>query len=247
MIYLILFWLFFGITLLQSKQRKRLIAKPYQDWILDTIGLLVQGGLIPLFQILLSVQVYSWLLPQAQGSLNIESWVSFMISFVVVDYLYYWNHRLLHQKLFFPIHIVHHTVTQMDMLGSSRNTLWSSFFLPYIWINSLMLYLLNDFRGYAFGIFLTCLLDLWRHSDLKLPQKSIFYNALNRWLILPEDHAYHHSQQQLGNFGANLKIWDRLHGTYINLDFNCKELGITLNMNLMQKLLFPFSQKIFKH
>ncbi|MDJ0508507.1 MAG: sterol desaturase family protein [Crocosphaera sp.] len=241
MIALLLFWFFFGITLLQTKQREFLAQKSSQDWLLDSLGLCMQGIIIPFLQIVLGLHLYSWLLPQANNCLDIDPWLSFIISFVVVDYLYYWHHRLLHQRFFFPLHAVHHTVSQMDMLGTSRNTLWSSFFLPYLWINSLMLYLLKDFHGYSLGIFLTCLLDLWRHSSLNVQKESILYHLLNPWLILPEDHAYHHSRSQLGNFAANLKIWDRLHGTYRVSDNTIQPIGIILNMNLIQKLFYPFS------
>ena len=241
MMALLLFWLLFGITLLQTKQRECLAKKSHQDWFLDGLGLCLQGIIIPLLQIVLSLHFYSWLFPQAKNCLDVDPWLSFVISFVGVDYLYYWHHRLLHQRFLFPLHAVHHTVSHMDMLGTSRNTLWSSFFLPYLWVNSLMLYLLKDFQGYSLGIFLTCFLDLWRHSSLNLPQQSIFYHLLHPWLILPQDHAYHHSRNQLGNFAANLKIWDHLHGTYKQSDATIQTLGIILNLNLLQKLFYPFS------
>jgi len=241
MLSLVLFWLFFGLALLQAKQRQFLLTKPPQDWLIDSLGLCVQGGLIPLLQIALGVRVYQCLWPQAQGCLNLAPWMGWLISFVGVDYLYYWNHRLLHQKLLFPIHALHHTVTKMDMMSSARNTLWSSFFLPYIWVNSIVVFLLEDPRGYAIGIFLTYVLDLWRHSSLDLPQDSMFYRLLNPWLVLPQDHAYHHSQNRPANFAANLKLWDRLHGTYVKSESNFHVLGITLNLSLTQKLLWPFS------
>ena len=248
MLSLILFWLFFGLALFQAKQRQFLRAKPPEDWLLDSLGLCVQGGLIPLMQIVLQLQIYQWLCPQTQGCLNLSPWVGLLISFVGVDYLYYWHHRLLHQKLLFPIHALHHTVTQMDMVGSARNTLWSSFFLPYVWVNSIMVFLLEDPRGYALGIFLTYFLDLWRHSSLELPQDSIFYRLLNPWLILPQDHAYHHSQHQAANFAANLKLWDILHGTYVKSECNSNVLGIPLDMSVTRKLFWPFPSPLtIKH
>ncbi|MDJ0845027.1 sterol desaturase family protein [Crocosphaera sp.] len=241
MVSLVVFWLFFVATLLQVKQRQFLARKSYQDWLLDGLGLCVQGGGIPLLQILIGLHLYSWLLPDIKGSLELNPAISFLISFVGVDYLYYWHHRLLHHKFLFPVHAVHHTVTQMDMLGSSRNTLWSSFFLPYLWVNGFMLYVLNDVRGYSLGIFLTSFLDLWRHSSLNLPQQSMVYQLLNYCLILPKDHAYHHSRNKPANFAANCKMWDRLHGTYVDSHPQNQSLGIPLNMSLIQKLFYPFS------
>jgi sterol desaturase/sphingolipid hydroxylase (fatty acid hydroxylase superfamily) len=240
MVAILAFWLLFGLTLCQPQQRHFLRQKSKQDWLLDGLGLCIQGGLIPLVQIILSLQLYQGLFPQLKGCLELAPWVGIIISFVGVDYLYYWNHRLLHQPWLFPIHAVHHTVTQMDMLGTSRNTLWSSFFLPYVWVNSLMVYLLQDSRGYALGIFLTYLLDLWRHSCLNLPPESLLFQWFNPWLILPQDHAQHHEQKGQGNFGANLKLWDRLHHTSAISNPEEQVLGITLELNLAHKLLWPF-------
>lgn len=238
---IIIFWLFFATTLLQSKQRKLLITKSLQDWFLDGIGLCFQGAIIPLLQIGIATHLYQKILPQSQGCLIIKPWLGFIISFVIVDYIYYWTHRLLFHEILFSVHAVHHSVTQMDMLGTSRNTLWSSLFLPYIWLNSLMLYLLSDYRGYAFGFLLTCLLDLWRHSSWNLPENNIIHRILNPWLILPQDHAHHHCGDKLGNFAANLKLWDIFHGTYIKPNYHDENMGITLNINIVQKLFFPFT------
>ncbi len=240
MVALFSFWSLFALTLLQSEQRQLLRQKPMSDWLLDSIGLMVQGGIIPILQTLLVWKGYEWILPHARGCLDWESWVSFLTCFVGVDYLYYWNHRWLHTPRLFPIHAVHHTVTQMDMLGSSRNTLWSSLFLPYLWVNALMLYLLKDNSSYILAMVITCLLDLWRHSSLTIDVNSILYQFLNPWLILPQNHAYHHGSSTTGNFGANLKFWDKLHNTYAEVILNTDDLGVTLDMSLIQKLFWPF-------
>lgn len=237
---LLSFWILFALSLLQPQQRQFLRQKPLEDWLLDGIGLFVQGVIIPILQMLLILKGYAWIFPNLRGYLDWQPWLSFFICFVGVDYLYYWVHRGLHTAQLFPIHAVHHTITQMDMLSSSRNTLWSSFFIPYVWIHGLMLYLLKDSNGYLLGITLTYLLDLWRHSSLDFPCESRLYRLFNLWLIMPQDHAAHHQRGTKGNFGANLKLWDQLHKTSIKLALNSRPLGILLNMSLSQKLFFPF-------
>jgi len=230
----------FGSTILNKSSRTKLKSKCFEDWLLDSLGLWFQGMLIPLLQVILIYQLSPWL-PIPQKCLNLPIILSFILSFVAIDYLYYWNHRLLHSAFFWNIHRVHHTVTDLDVLGTSRNTIWASFLIIYLWIHTLFLYLLTDPTGYLLGVSLTSALDLWRHSQLIIPSNSWLYRFLSPWLILPQDHAWHHSSQCFNyNYGANLKLWDRLHGTYYNNSQLPTEIGIKTSLSLTQKLLFPF-------
>jgi sterol desaturase/sphingolipid hydroxylase (fatty acid hydroxylase superfamily) len=230
-----------GWTITNQVGRTQLKIKSREDWLLDGIGLTIQGIFIPLLQATLVYWFYQHLLPTQQGYLELSLIPTFIISFVVVDYLYYWNHRLLHSKLLWKVHQVHHTVTQMDVLGTSRNTLWTSLLIIYLWIHTLFLYLLADSTGYLLGVSLTCALDLWRHSRLIIPESKWFYQFLSFWLILPHDHAWHHCREVHNyNYGANLKIWDKLHGTYYESKKLPSIIGIPSSLNLFQKLLFPF-------
>jgi len=229
-----------GWTIFNKSTRNKLKKKCFQDWLLDSLGLWLQGMLIPLLQVILIYQLSPWL-PIPQKCLNLPIILSFILSFVAIDYLYYWNHRLLHSAFFWNIHRVHHTVTDLDVLGTSRNTIWASFLIIYLWIHTLFLYLLTDPTGYLLGVSLTSALDLWRHSQLIIPSNSWLYRFLSPWLILPQDHAWHHSSQCFNyNYGANLKLWDRLHGTYYNNSQLPTEIGIKTSLSLTQKLLFPF-------
>ncbi|MEH1958098.1 MAG: sterol desaturase family protein [Nostoc sp.] len=242
---LLIFGSFIGLvgwTISNQFGRTQLQAKTREDWLLDGIGLTIQGILIPLLQATLVYWLYQHLLPNQQGYLKISLVPAFITSFVVVDYLYYWNHRLLHTKLLWKVHQVHHTVTQMDVLGTSRNTLWTSLLIIYLWIHTLFLYLLADPTCYLLGVSLTSALDLWRHSHLIIPESSWLYQFLSSWLILPHDHAWHHCREIYNyNYGANLKIWDKLHGTYYESKNLPSIIGIPSSLNLFQKLLFPFS------
>ena len=229
-----------GWTIFNKSTRNKLKKKCFQDWLLDSAGLVFQGILIPLFQVILIYQL-SCLLIMPQKCLNLPIILSFILSFVGVDYIYYWNHRLLHCSFLWKIHRVHHTISYMDVLGTSRNTLWASFLIIYLWIHSWFIYILTDPTGYLLGVSLTSALDLWRHSQLIIPSNSWLYRFLSPWLILPQDHAWHHSSQCFNyNYGANLKLWDRLHGTYYNNSQLPTEIGIKTSLSLTQKLLFPF-------
>ncbi|MCU0541771.1 MAG: sterol desaturase family protein [Oscillatoriaceae cyanobacterium Prado104] len=230
-----------GWTAFARSCRTQLQAKSLEDWLLDSAGLCVQGMLIPLLQATVIYQLYRHWLPLSPGKLHASLIVTFMLSFVAVDYLYYWNHRLLHSGVFWNIHQVHHTVTHLDVLGTSRNTIWASLLIIYLWVHSLFLYLLADPAGYLLGVSLTSALDLWRHSQLTIPSNSCLDRCLSPWLILPQEHAWHHSSQLPNcNYGANLKLWDKLHGTYYQANELPSAIGIATPLNFTQKLFLPF-------
>ena len=241
MITFIAFWGLFGFTLAQPQLRQTLSRKDQASWILDMSGLVVQGMLIPLLQIAVVYQGYRWLLPGLHHAWALSPLGAFLLSFVGVDYLYYWNHRLLHSHWLWPIHRVHHTVTQMDVLGTSRNTLWSSFFILYLWVHALFIFSLSDPTAYILGVSLSNALDLWRHSEAHPP--AWLSRWLAPWLILPQDHAWHHSPESGTNYGANLKLWDWLHNTAHQPSCDRPapaSLGIPTPLSLVQQLIWPF-------
>jgi sterol desaturase/sphingolipid hydroxylase (fatty acid hydroxylase superfamily) len=223
-------------TLANLQSRCKLRQKPCQDWLLDGCGLAIQGVIIPLLQAVLYglIRLKS---PDLEASVHLPNITAFLTSFVLVDYLYYWNHRWLHRWAW-RWHQVHHTVTEMDVLGTSRNTLWTSGLMIYLWIHPLLLYLIDHPAGYLLGVSLTAALDLWRHSGLNPPQ--FWDHWLSPWLVLPRDHAWHHagSQNQAVNYGANFK-WDRWHHTSYHTDAPPVTLGIPLRVSLWRKLFLP--------
>lgn len=229
------------ITLMVKESRRAVLSRDASAWLLDTAGLWVQGILIPLLQMTLVYSLFSLLLPQAKGSLDLHPIAAFLLNFVVVDYLYYWNHRLLHGKIFWQTHAVHHTAEHLDLFITSRNTLWTSLLIVYVWVNGFFIFLLREPQAYILAVSLTASLDLWRHTTFGFRQRSAFYGLLAALLITPHEHAWHHSSTKSGrNFGANLSLWDKLHGTYYSPAASPEQLGIPTSLTLPRKLLFPF-------
>ncbi len=214
-------------------------SKSGADWLLDVAGLTVQGTFVPVAQMTVVAVSIGVMYPGAIGSIHLPGWASFLLCFVGVDYAYYWNHRLLHSRLLWPAHVVHHTVTELDVLGTSRNTLWSSALILYLWVNGAMICLLSDPTPYAIGVSASAALDLWRHSSLQPP--APLARVLGLALILPDDHAWHHSDTELhANYGANLRWWDQLHGTWYPSDAPPQTLGVQTKLSLGRKLFWPF-------
>lgn len=247
MLELAIFVLLFALLLVSPAERRQLQAKKPFEWFLDGSNLLIQGTLIPFLRLALWVAALKLWLPQWQGAWALSAWpvpltwsLGFALNFVLVDYLYYWNHRILHHKKLFPIHIVHHSVTHMDVMATSRNTLWTSFLIVYLWVNGLLLYLLNFNPGFVLAMSLTAALDIWKHSSA-LHQHPDWQVRLSRWGVMtPMNHAWHHSARLNCNYGANWNWFDRLHGSYYAAHEYPERLGVKTGLSPWQQLLFPF-------
>lgn len=191
-------------------------------WVVDASGLVIQG---------IIAAALVWLVPYRRGMIDIPFLPAFLISFVAVDYAYYWNHRLLHGALW-RWHAVHHTASRLDVVVTSRNTLWTPLLIVYLWAGAAAVLLLRDPSGFLLGLSLTAVLDLWRHSPLIPPPP--LRRALSWIVVTPHEHAWHHSRSRTDvNFGANLTLWDRLHGTFEASDALPAQLGLELPVTLL--------------
>jgi len=208
-------WIVFGSLLIWTvaapRVRSAALQRTLPEWALDFAGLSIHGTLVPLFETLVIFVALSRFLPQWKGVLALPGVVSFFLGFVVVDYLYYWNHRLLHSRRVWRLHSVHHSGETFDVFTTSRNSAFTTFFILYVWVNGIALYLLADPAPYAWSVAISNCLDLIRHARLGYWPSVFPFNLL----ISPAEHGWHHSRDKYGvNFGANLNLWDRLHGTY---------------------------------
>lgn len=190
----------------------------------------MQGWVVPALSGLLGAWALGALWPAGRGALSLPAGAAFALNFVAVDYLYYWNHRLLHGPLW-RFHAVHHTAEAMDVWVTARNGLLTPFLIVYVWANGLFIHLLADPRPFLLGSAVTAALDLWRHS-------SVLPRALSPLLITPFDHSWHHSRERQDvNFGANLRLWDVLHGTAGPSEGAPRALGLPLDWSLARRLL----------
>src|SRR5262245_61100406 len=112
MIVFISFLLLALLTFSLRRMRSLALRRKPADWVLDGTGLVIQGGVVPAAQAILIFGMLSELVPEARGILNLSAVSEFLLSFVLIDYLYYWNHRLLHCRQLWPAHAVHHTPEQ---------------------------------------------------------------------------------------------------------------------------------------
>lgn len=233
-------------TVIVVRQRMSLWNRERSDWFVDLLGLFIQGTLVPLFQVLFVFKFLDWLLPDFKGVWELNLLQAFLLNFVVVDYLYYWNHRLLHSPVLWAWHKVHHESKAFDVLMTSRNSILSSFLIVYVWINGLNLFLLKDASGYAWGLALTAALDMWRHTTLIKNTRSRWYRILGLVFVMPHHHSWHHSGRPHAIYGANFNIWDRLHSTFKKVQDYSHSHGIPTRLSLVNKLFFPYHVNLRK-
>jgi sterol desaturase/sphingolipid hydroxylase (fatty acid hydroxylase superfamily) len=207
--------------------------------IFDSLNLINQGFIIPLISVIIAVVIMP-MIYDLDSKYVISSWILFLLPPTLVDYIYYWNHRLLHSKKLWFLHFTHHSSENLDILAASRNSIWTSYFLIYVWFHAFVIYFFENAEFYVYGLWLHGFLDLWRHSGKATPN---YLNFLGFFLILPEDHEWHHSRDKNNiNFGANLNIWDRFHGTFYRdvQRARAKNLGNNKREHWKIEFIFPW-------
>lgn len=241
---IILFFTFSSLALTTVLVEERRIAagsRTRGEWTADLAGLAIQGILIPLFPFLV-VPFLIKLFPSFHGAIELHPGIQFLISFVIIDYFYYWNHRYFHKRTFWAVHRLHHSCRHLDIIATSRNSLITSFLFIYVWSQILGMYLLKDSTAFLLGLGLTFALDLWRHSGLQQPQ--LLHKFLGWFLILPEQHVLHHSLNgRTKNYGANLCWWDKIHGTFSTHTVDNKDLERLHDRDVWRELLTPWRTK----
>ena len=137
--------------------------------------------------------------------------VSGLLAYVLIDFVYYWKHRLFHEtKLGWALHSTHHTSTELSFLATFRLN-WIEAFLSYYFFLPLALLGLDP-------LMLLVLIEIndgWQivcHTEIfgRVPLWERVFNH-------PDFHRVHHSRDRARancNYTSTLILWDRLFGTY---------------------------------
>lgn len=130
---------------------------------------------------------------------------------LLVDFIYYWEHRLLHASpVLWKAHVVHHQSEEFNLTVSLRVSILQ------VWATTASTLVLAVI-GFPPGMALTALLaykfyQFWTHTQM------IGRLGPLEWLfVTPSHHRVHHAQNERylnKNFGGMLIIWDRLFGTF---------------------------------
>jgi sterol desaturase/sphingolipid hydroxylase (fatty acid hydroxylase superfamily) len=127
------------------------------------------------------------------------------------DFIYYWNHRFMHESRYmWAVHVVHHSSERYNLSTALRQPVADVLgtFVPYGLL--CLLGVQPDLVAQARGINL--LYQYWIHTDT-VRDTGPFEKVLNT----PSHHRVHHGSNQQyidRNHGSILIIWDRLFGTF---------------------------------
>jgi sterol desaturase/sphingolipid hydroxylase (fatty acid hydroxylase superfamily) len=162
------------------------------------------------------------------------NWISAAIALLVVDFLYYWDHRAAHQnRTYWALaHSVHHSSGQFDQTTALRVSVMDGLFSPWFYLPPVL-------AGFDPALIGACFLLIlgyqqWIHTETvgKLPW-------FDGWLNTPSNHRVHHGMQwryQDCNFGAILIVWDRLFGTWVR-ETEPVRYGLTESINTSNPLM----------
>lgn len=158
-----------------------------------------------------------WAQERQVGLLNwlgLGGWFAGLVTFLVMDYAYWWWHWANHMVPFFwRFHNVHHTDLDMDVSTAARfhfgEILFSTGFLSLV----VTVFGVSPRMLIVFFIMFEAA-TLFHHSNWRLP--IWFEWLLNRALVTPRMHGIHHSivqRETNSNWGTIFCWWDNFHRT----------------------------------
>ncbi len=147
--------------------------------------------------------------------LEFSPWLSGILSFLLLDMLIYFQHRLFHKyPLLWRLHRVHHSDTEFDVTTAIRFHPLEILLSLCIKIAAVILLGVPVAAVLVFEIVLNAM-SLFNHGNIALPLSLDHYL---RWLLVtPDMHRVHHSaivEETNSNFGFNIPWWDHLFASY---------------------------------
>lgn len=138
--------------------------------------------------------------------------LQFVEIMILTDLVQYWLHRLFHRvPWLWKFHAIHHSTQALDWLAGSRMHLLEIVVLRGCTLIPMYVLGFSDpaLYGYIFAVYLFSTLV---HANLRTN-----FGRLERWLVTPRFHHWHHGIEQGAidvNFAVHFPWLDRLFGTY---------------------------------
>lgn len=231
---------FIGFILLELSYSRHTGKKDLYDWkdLASSVSIGLGSAVVAaLFKTVAAIVIFTYVFelfnPVVNGvRTNIFGWESFGYAWYVWllcqladDFSYYWFHRQNHMvRFFWAAHIVHHSSEKFNLGTAVRNGWFTLIYKPlfYMWIPAI---------GFRPEMLVVCLgiESLWQfqlHSTY-VPKLGFLEKVFNTHTM----HQVHHSKNleyMDKNHGGFLNIFDKMFGTWKELDDNIKpEFGVT--------------------
>jgi sterol desaturase/sphingolipid hydroxylase (fatty acid hydroxylase superfamily) len=146
--------------------------------------------------------------------IKMPSAVQFIVSFLLMDLIFYYWHLANHRIPFlWRFHNVHHIDPDLDVSSAFR------FHFGEMALSAAMSAVQVSIIGISASAFFVYQMAfqaevLFHHSNWRLPIR--LERALSKVIVTPRMHGIHHSQverENKSNFGTIFSFWDRLHRT----------------------------------
>jgi len=137
--------------------------------------------------------------------------LTWLLAFLLVDFMYYWFHRLSHEINFlWAAHIVHHQSEEYNLSVALRQSWWQGLFSFWFYLPIALIGV--DPAVIVSVAAINTLYQFWIHT------KAIGRMGPFEWLLnTPSHHRVHHGTDPKyidRNHAGTLIIWDKLFGTF---------------------------------
>jgi sterol desaturase/sphingolipid hydroxylase (fatty acid hydroxylase superfamily) len=154
------------------------------------------------------------------------------------DFLYYWDHRWMHEiRLLWANHVTHHSSRRYNLSTALRQP-WSGILTAWVFLPMPLLGI--PYRHVTKAAQLNLLYQYWIHTEaidrLPKPIEAVFNT--------PSHHRVHHgaNPQYLDkNYGGVLILWDRLFGTF-EPERRRVKYGLTKNVDTFNPLRLAYHE-----
>ncbi len=204
-----LFFLLIGVELAWSAWSGRKVYR-FNDFIAN-LGCGIGSQVVGAFTKTMVFAVYLYLYDHWRLFTLETSVLTWILTFLLVDVLYYWFHRLSHEVNFlWAAHIVHHQSEEYNLSVALRQSWWQGLFSFWFYAPIALLGV-HPLTILTVGAFVT-LYQFWIHTKAldKLGPLEWVFNT-------PSHHRVHHGSDPKyidRNHAGTLIIWDKLFGTY---------------------------------
>ncbi|MHA7879544.1 MAG: sterol desaturase family protein [Saccharospirillum sp.] len=167
-----------------------------------------------LFAGVIAFPVYALVYQFRLFDLSLSGW-TVLLTFIGVEFCFYWMHRSSHRiRWFWAAHVVHHSSERMNFTTAMRQNATNIFngnwwfYIPLVWLGFNPVWV-----GIAFA--LSLVYQFFIHTTVvgRLPAwVEWFFNT-------PSHHRVHHGRNPGyidKNYGGVVIIWDRLFGTFVD-------------------------------
>lgn len=225
----------FGVLLALAEFSYEIYKKKINKWRLGemwaSISVLIVNVLLQPAALAVTVVGFYFVHYFIPWQIPINIWTT-LLAIVVIDFLYYVEHRVEHSvRVFWAYHSIHHSSPIYNFTTALRVSFITGFVT---WIFNLPAIMLGFHPLIVFiagGILYAY--QIWEHTEL-IGKLGWF----EKIFITPSQHRVHHGSDDIyldKNFGGIFSIWDRMFGTFQE-ELHKPTYGITTPINTINPI-----------